>query len=344
MVSIGYYMIDISYHKLLTLSLKYNPHFKRMRVETTYQNDIKIIMFTPRPDIMCGGIMVMNYLIKCINDLGISGVRGLVYFADHRRHRNEFCNDYFNPLLMDDNTIVIYPETVKGNPLNAKNVVRWILLDLGLEVPHNHFLNWQSNDIVYHWEPSKLNYTKQLVNIWLNPHIHKMDIKFNRRDKNCYGLKKMQWIPRSLHKNMTTIHNTRDITIDNLHIPQIVKTFNQSKLFYCYDPNTFFTIMAPLCGCATVLHPIDGVSREEYFKSRILYHHPTQFCFDFGIAYGNDPMEIDRAIQSLPYAEEKFAHLRSLYTNTISDLITDMVALVRNNQIPMNTVKNIYHA
>ena len=66
------------------------------------------------------------------------------------KYDNIFCNDFASIDEINDNTIVIYPEIISGNPLNCKNIVRWILLELGIEMPSDHFRNWQINDLIYH--------------------------------------------------------------------------------------------------------------------------------------------------------------------------------------------------
>ena len=126
-----------------------------------YINTIKIVIYTPPLDGSCGGIDVLHNLARTINNIGYNNIKAFIYHSDNLKHQNEFCNDFFNPFWMDDRTIVIYPEKICGNPLCAKNVVRWILLDLGLELPHNYYNVWNPSDIVYHWEPSNLPNTKQ---------------------------------------------------------------------------------------------------------------------------------------------------------------------------------------
>lgn len=327
--------------RLIFLHGKYNPLDKRQRPSADYKRAIKIVVYSPPPNIKCGGITVIHNLTRTLQILN-PDINYLIYYNNYRKHRNNFCTNYFNPFWMDDRTIVIYPEIVSGNPLKAQNVVRWILLDLGIEMPPNHYESWGTNDIVYHWEPSRLSNTKQLVNIWLNPDI-KLTKPVANRNNSCYGLKKMQWIPNKLHENgITLFHNHHDKCIDHMSMPQIVQTFNNTQRFYCYDPNTFYSIMAPLCGCITILHPMYGITKENYFQSRILHHHASGFTFDYGIAYGNDQFEIEKALETVKDAPEKFAYLNSLYQQTVNSFLTDMINMINHGQIPNNTVKNIY--
>lgn len=306
-----------------------------------YVNSIKIVIYTPPLDIACGGIMVLHNLAKTINNFRSDNIKVYLYSYDHKRYSNDFCNNFINPFLIDDNTIVIYPENIVGNPLNAKHVVGWILLDLGYEAPKDFYkYAWSPTDIVYNWEPSFLTNSKRLVNIWTNPIIKNQQIK--KRDNNCYAFKKMQWIPKTLNnRKIENYHNDKDINIDKTSISEAVDIFNNSELFYCYDPNTFFSVMAPLCGCVTVLHPSNDLTKQEYIRSRIL-GHPSGFAYDAGIAYSNDPSEIEKAKETVAESWNQYYTLCHLYQSTVSDFIKDMLDKINNKELT-NTVKNLYY-
>lgn len=326
---------------LLTLYTKNNIiSNKTYHIDKQYSDTIKIVIYTSPLDLDCGGLAVMYNLAKTINDLNISNIKVYIYTYDHITHENDFCNNFFNPFLVDDNTIVIYPEVIAGNPLNAKHVVRWILLDLGLEVDKDYYKMWNKNDLVYHWEPTSLPYSKQLVNIWLNPEIKKYNTTQPRISK-CYGYKKLNNI--KIHNNVTTFHNEKnDINIDSLPIKEIIKIFNDSSIFYCYDPNTFYSIMATLCGCVTVLHPLDNISKTDYFKSRITCH-TSGFCYNAGLAYGNSDAEIKLATSTVNNAQYQFDKLVELWKSTVGDFLNDITQIITNKDELSNTVNNIYY-
>jgi hypothetical protein len=343
------FLKDNNYYRNQTYADLLNAYRQEQKITSStfptdkdYLDSIKIVFYTPPIDDKCGGTMVLHNLAKSINSFGYSNFKAYLYSYDHKAYPNDFCNSFYNPFLVDSNTIVIYPETIIANPLRANHVVRWVLLDLGLEVPKHHYkYAWDKKDIVYHWEPSVLKDSKQLVNIWTNPEIKRTNFKKDR-SKRCYAFKKVNNLPKTLHKKIQTYHAKTDINIDKLSIKQIIETFNECETFYCYDPNTFFTIMAPLCGCITVLHPIDGVSRDSYFSSRIICHNLSGFCYDAGIAYGNDPKEIKRARQTLPEAQNQYNKLCSLHSSSVTEFVHDMVSIINGKQL-QNTVEKVYY-
>lgn len=352
-IRINYPMInqakfDVNFYRrqdnktLLDLFKKNNQlEKKNFIISPNYIDSIKIVIYTPPLDVACGGIMVLHNLAKTINNFQQDNIKAYLYSYDHKIYSNDFCNNFINPFLIDNNTIVIYPENIVGNPLNAKHVVRWVLLDLGYDMPKEFYkYAWSPTDIVYNWEPSFFTNSKRLVNIWTNPIIKNKQIK--KRDNNCYAFKKMQWIPKTLNnRKIENYHNSKDINIDKISISEAVDVFNNSKLFYCYDPNTFFSIMAPLCGCITVLYPLNNLKKEEYFKSRILYH-PSGFSYNAGIAYGNDPLEIEQAQETVTESWDQYNTICRLYQSTVLDFIKDMVDKLNNKELT-NTVQNVYY-
>ena len=84
-----------------------------------------------------------------------------------------FMNFYNNDFPIDDNCVVIYCEGTQGNPLNAKNVVRWMLSKLGQNVPYNWVDTWGKNELVYYFnsekkiqnKPDKLGSIYKMLNV-----------------------------------------------------------------------------------------------------------------------------------------------------------------------------------
>ena len=299
---------------------------------------MRLLIIGTHPSQTTGYSRVVHNIAKEIGNY--NNIKCYIYYYDHKKYENGFCNIFFNPFTIDDKTIVVYPEVITGNPLKATHVVRWILLELGLDSPFDQYKKWNTTDLVYHWEPSEKSHTKQLVNMWLNPKIQLIN-PIGSRNKKCFAIKKNKHISHNLHKKgFSFYHNSDDTDIDSLSIDEAINSFNKCDTFYCYDPNTFFTIMAPLCGCITILHPVADTSRENYFKSRILCNN--DFCYDAGIAYGNEEQEILKARASLPYAQDQFLKLTNSYKPTVLSFLDDAVDLCKNKHLA-NTVDNIFY-
>ena len=264
-------------------------------LEGKYKNEIindkiKIIIYTAPFDIKCGGIVVLHYLAQIINNYKNNKFYAKLFMHNNLRYNNIFCNDFARIDEITDNTVVIYPEIIYENPLNCKNIVRWILLELGIEMQFDHYLNWGKNDLIYHWEPQK-NDLKKLTCHYINPIFYNKNI--NSRNKTCYLIKKGKLI----HKNIDYIHPNDSINIENFTLEEISEILNQSKYLYIYDSKSMFIIYSIICGCIPVIYPLENISKEEYLKSGIFYKNNK--IYNKGIAYGNNIEESNFANNTL---------------------------------------------
>jgi hypothetical protein len=146
-------------------------------------------------------------------------------------------------------------------------------------MPIDHYKNWGKNDLIYHWE----SITPQLACPFFN-NIFKNNNKNNiSREKTCYLVKK----GHLLHKTeIKYIHPNDSICIDSMSLLEINEIFNNSKYFYTYDPNSAYIIYAAVCGCIPIIYEIDGISEDEYFKSRMFNFNDV--IHNKGIVYGNN--------------------------------------------------------
>jgi hypothetical protein len=288
---------------------------------------IKVVIYTPPLDINCGGIICMHYLAKLLNDNNIL-VKLFVY--NGITYSNIFCNNFAHIDEIDENTIVIYPCIISGNPLGAKRVVIWMLLELGIEMPLDHWKNWGPNDLVYYWE-TKEN-TKQLCCPWFNP-IFTNRNKNGPRNNTCYLIKK----GRLIHKNIKHIHPPESICLDhNDNLYDLSNIFNNCKYFYCYDPNSAFSIFAAVCGCISIIYPINSVNAHEYFKNR-MYNYDGKL-YNKGIVYGNDLELIKSCEREINNLDEYYQNLFNMYHKSVNKFIDDLY----NWDSLLNTTKNIY--
>ena len=103
-----------------------------------------------------GGTIVQYHLAKLLRNKGydVRIIRAwnptkLATSNEYFSHNPTDCVDDFDP--QNDYTITIYCEGVKGNPLNGKKVVRWMLSELGRNVPTSNADTWDKNEVVYYF-------------------------------------------------------------------------------------------------------------------------------------------------------------------------------------------------
>ena len=333
---------DLNYYKqkyynqttLSDIKIMYDFHTINEYKKRLYNDKIKIVIYTPHLYEKCGGIKSLHYLAQKINNLNKKKLYAKLYCYDGSKYVNNYCNDFANPFEINENTIVIYPEIVKGNPLNAKYVVRWILLELGIEMPKIHYLNWNKSDIVYHWEPNSAKTNQQLAVPFLDEQFK--NFNNSKRTKTCFLIKKGPLI----HDNIKYFHPPDAIKIDNMDLNDIVKIFNESHTFYCYDPNSFYLISATVCGCISVIYPIKHISSDIYFKNRITYI--DNVVFNAGIAYGNSTEQLTHARNTLSDVSKNINILLAKYEANVSKFTEDMYDYLTQNKNLITIEKEYY--
>lgn len=176
-----------------------------------------------------------------------------------------------------DDSVVVYSETVNGNPLKAKNVVRWLLHKPGFLTGE---IDYGLKDIFFYYQikfnDKDLNPYEdhQLTVSWLRDDIYKQT-NFSKRNGTCYILRK--------GKQRTMVHNVKDsILLDGKSHVEIAKIMNDCEYFLSYDMTSMYSRYAVLCGCKSIVIPKEGVSKKEWQPKEELR---------YGIAYGFDDIE-----------------------------------------------------
>ena len=241
----------------------------------------------------CGGLVVQYELAKHLDNLGLN-----VNIVSPNNIKNSICNKFYNKESFNiEYTFVIYGETIKGNPFNAKYVIRWILAPLGLCSDKNIFETWGKNDLIYYFnaekkfvdEPDKVGNIYKLLNIlYVNPLAQNNN--FGQRKGYCHTFRKSHY-----HKNLTLVHPPNSFELKSeLTQYKLISYFNKYKYFISYDPLTFISVIAALCGCISIIKKVDNMSKEEWLSITSFneYIKETGTKTLYGIAYGHEEIEI----------------------------------------------------
>lgn len=188
------------------------------------------------------------------------------------------CRRQWLPFLNDD-TIVIYPEIVRGNPLNAKRVVRWLLF----------YYKYADDPLAYNKSDVFIAYRKQFDCPKVNPDGNLVKVNyfdsdvyrqtnFGERSGCCYIVRKGCNRP-----DLPKTYNGP--VIDTWPDEKKVEAFNRYKICYLYDTQTFYASIAAVCGCIPVVVMEKGRTVDSYRKGTDSRD---------GVAYGED--DIPRAL------------------------------------------------
>jgi hypothetical protein len=229
-------------------------------------------------------------------------------------------------VLRRRDNIVIYSEDVVGNPAEQKYVVRWLHF-----FPHINAIKTYSfkTDYICFFSDFIFNlYDNLCKNIeiynFMRDNIKKPNIlrvfhfkkdyykNFNKnREGNCFLVRKC-YPPYSFRKsdkeyceyvsyivNDGKGHGFEHVDSISTH-DEMISSFNNKCLFLSFDPFTFTSIIASLCGCNSVISKIPNLTKEEWQNS-----DPFN---KYGIAYGMD--DIEESIKTRDKLEE---HIYSMY-------------------------------
>ena len=266
------------------------------------------IIYAPPYKDDSGGIIVLHKLCHLLNEMGHQaylwpnqlGVRpNLRKKIKNYLKRPSFIThpDYRTPIadksVLTEKSIVVYSEVDYGNPLGAKNVIRWLLHKPGF---HTGVTNFGKEELFFYFseyfiDPAfNIDSANKMFVLSLNPAYTVGGSE--ERSGSCYLMRK--------GKGRTLIHDLSDsVQIDGLNHQETADIFRKSKYFYSYDEVTLYSQYAAMCGCISVVIPENYGSRADYVKK-----NPTA---KNGIAYGLD--DIDHAIKTQNKVAEYFGDL-----------------------------------
>lgn len=197
------------------------------------------------------------------------------------------CKRKFFPFV-SKNTIVVYPEILKGNFLNSKNVVRWLLF-------HNRFYSQEGDKAIgYNDDDLFFCYRDIFNDEKLNPEARKLSVtyfdfdtykryNYEQRNGKCYIIRK--------GRNRSDLPKSFDgPVIDDLPESEKVKYFNSCEYCISYDTQTAYSQIASICGCISIVVPENGKTRDDYRTN-----NGSVFDTGYGEAFGFSEDEIEYA-------------------------------------------------
>ena len=200
--------------------------------------------------------------------------------------------------------IVVYPETVPGNPLDAKYVVRWVLNIPGL-LGGTRIYN-PNEKVFYYSEVFKPYICNKTEGKLYLPTVeedifHNNDVKASERNLTVFYVGKSTFKPGYFEKNKAL-----EITRTFPEKSSLGPIFRQASVFYCFDNSSIICYEAAMCGCPTIIIPDGTQTREDYEKLELGMN---------GIAWG--PEELPSAVESIKNLKPKYDQIKANFGNEI---------------------------
>lgn len=236
---------------------------------------INFLIWSPGFDTNSGGIIALHRLADLIAK---QGEKSYIFTSHTFEGSSATVINERTPInLIDEETMVIYPEIISGNPFGTKFVTRWLLNTPGKIGGDGKY---GDNDLVFKYYDYFDAPDESKVKGELRTFTLKLDKFYNKnipRKGECFIVKKGS--NKELNK-----HSKDSINIDRyINDDYLVDTFNKTEKFISYDSMTFHIQQAALCGCIPIIIPDKGVSKEEFMKRA-----PVN---KVGVAYGFDDIE-----------------------------------------------------
>lgn len=212
--------------------------------------------------------------------------------------------------FVDDNTVVVYNEKVFGNPLHAKNIVRWLLLyNAYYKQEGDKRIGYDKNDLFFAYREVFNDYTlnpeKRLLSVsYFDLDLYKRT-NYGDRSGKCYILRKGAWrsdVPK----------NIDGIVIDDLPEKEKVEVFNKCEYCISYDTQTSYSQIAAMCGCISIVVPEEGKCKEDY---------RSNYDNDYGEAFGFSKEEINYAKKTAPYIIENYKSINEKSIENVRNFI-----------------------
>jgi hypothetical protein len=217
----------------------------------------------------------------------------------HRRFHGLKISPRFNTPLLDlgafslnnEDYVVLYPETVCGNPLGAKNVVRWLLHQPGF---HTGFVGYSSKELIFKFNNAIRDFfifgSKTSEN-FLKIIDYPVDL-YNQENCALERSGVAYCIRKGKNKKLNR-HPDDAVLIDDLSHAEIASLFKRVKTFISYDDYTAYSLFAVLCGCDSVVVPSEGVNEKSWYPN---------VEDRYGIAYGFERLEWSKSTAHLQVA------------------------------------------
>ena len=266
------------------------------------------------------GIRVLHLLCHSLNKLGETAYLLMYPAMPWRSH--QIGPDLMTPVLTSDIVkshferglapIMVYPETVAGNPFNSPSVVRYVLNFPGLLGGDTEY---SSEDLCFSYGEVLAAHTRDPKNVLFLPatdtRIFYPPPAGQGRKGTCFYADKYQVAHKGKLFDITK--DSLEITRDkpNSQTPkEIADIFRRSELFYAYE-NTALAIEAVLCGCPVVFLPNDYLTDMIALKE----------LGNEGYAWGTDEAEVTRAKATVEQGAANFLKSFPAYWNDLQQFI-----------------------
>lgn len=187
--------------------------------------------------------------------------------------------------------VTIYPEAAFslrmdgaiGNPTNSKYVVRWLLHYPDYHLGHGSE-TWGEKDLLFafsgwqDFESKKRKFNTQGILTCLHTDLETFKDYNKKREGSCYIRRKN--LNRNFNKDLVPKNSVCvEEILNSGNEKDIANCLNSYEYFYSYDENTYFSVLAALCGCVSVV-VANNEDQKSWYENKPSYYRDA-------VAYGD---------------------------------------------------------
>ncbi|MDE1892981.1 MAG: hypothetical protein KGH90_01445 [Xanthomonadaceae bacterium] len=242
----------------------------------------QFIIYAPRYNNASGGAIVLHKLCDTLNKQGLrsklwpfgkplplsrlplTSVPSAIAYLGSRIYRARYCtNEFYDTPIATaseiENSVIVYPEIINGNPLRAKRYVRWFLHKPGF---HEGSFKYNKEDLCFSYQDAFNSIGDEIIyggtlhvsEAFLD--IYKLK-NIEERTKICHMIRK-----GSTRSDLPDLRH--EWVVDNRTHQELSAIFNECKICYFYDLYTAYATYAAVCGCIPVIVPVAGLTKEKW--------------------------------------------------------------------------------
>jgi hypothetical protein len=247
----------------------------------------------------------LNQVSKMVSEIQASVNKGSDFDINP-----EFNTPVLTPTLghrADARWIVIYPEIIFGNPLNASNIVRWMLYKPGFHVDKiyytlNEFHVYYNKEFKFCDFPGATD-CKDELRIEHYPFELYRSKMFNKDRKG------LAYCARKTKINLEKFHLNSINCIDGKSHEEIANIFGRVEYFISFDQYTGYSSLASIAGCKSIIVPDPSIS-------------PGSARLIDGVAYGY--ADLERAENTRDGLIKKFESIEEENTKQVKNFLNSV--------------------
>ena len=246
---------------------------------------ISFLIYIPGRKETIGGHIVLHKLVKILADMGEEvWTNQIPMFECNSNILDQNDDGTWNTKDIKNKIVALYPEQIEGNPYEVENVTRWILY----HTKENIEKTWSLSDVHFYF--TKGFKSSAETRYKLTTIDSKLDIFSNKglgskKKGYCHINKKKYPIGEKTLSHLESKDLSNFMELGGFKY--LAEEFNKHEYFVTYDDATYYSILAALCGCRSIIINTDAlITPDEY---REMYH-----ISKYGISYGwNDIKHAD---------------------------------------------------